>query len=83
MKKGILTEEIYQNLPEPIKELTAPFQERERDIVLLSTLGVLSACLPRVFGIYDSNRYSPHLYLLIIAPPASGKGAMGKSKKLI
>lgn len=83
MKKGILKEEIYQNLPEPIKELTAPFQDRERDVVLLSTLGVLSACLPRVYGIYDSNRYSPHLYLLIIAPPASGKGAMGKSKKLI
>jgi hypothetical protein len=83
MKKGILKEEIYQNLPEPIKELTAPFHDRERDVVLLSTLGVLSACLPRVYGIYDSNRYSPHLYLLIIAPPASGKGAMGKSKKLI
>jgi hypothetical protein len=83
MKKGILKEEIYQNLPESIKELTAPFQDRERDIVLLSSLGVLSASLPRVYGIYDSNRYSPHLYLLIIAPPASGKGAMGKSKKLI
>ena len=78
MKKGILREEIYQNLPESLKELTNPFQERERDIVLLSTLGVLSACLPKVYGIYDSNRYSPHLYLLIIAPAASGKGAMSK-----
>ena len=83
MRKEFLNEEIYQNLPEFVRTLTAPYLERERDIVLLSSLGVLSACLPNVYGVYNSENYTPHFYLLIIAPPASGKGVMGKSKKLI
>ena len=83
MREEFLNEEIYSNLPEFLKTLTEPYLGRERDIVLLSSLGVLSACLPNVFGVYNSENYTPHFYLLIIAPPASGKGVMSKSKKLI
>ena len=83
MREEFLNEEIYRNLPEFLKTLTEPYLGRERDIVLLSSLGVLSACLPNVFGVYNSENYTPHFYLLIIAPPASGKGVMSKSKKLI
>ncbi|RZK26963.1 MAG: DUF3987 domain-containing protein [Flavobacterium sp.] len=74
---------IYENLPEPLKGITDSFQGREKDIVLLSSLGVISACLPNVFGIYDSRKYNPNLSVFIIAPPASGKGVMNWSRKLI
>lgn len=83
IENEFMKEDIYNNLPELIKELTKPFKGRERDIVLLSVIGVLSACFPKVYGIYDGNRYSTNLYLLIIAPPASGKGIMNKAQKLI
>jgi hypothetical protein len=83
MEETLLKDAIYSNLPEVLRELTTPFQQRERDIVLLSSLAVLSACLPNVYGVYDGNTYYPHLFLMITAPAASGKGVMGKSKKLI
>ena len=75
--------DVYMNLPEPLKEITEQFQGRERDIILLSSLGVISGCMPNVFGIYANQRYYPNLYIFVIAPPASGKGSMNWAKKLV
>lgn len=74
---------VYNLLPTFLQELCSPFQGREKDIVLLSSLGVMSATLPKVFGIYNGQKYRPNLYIMIVAPPASGKGSMNNSKKLI
>lgn len=52
MENNLLPESAYENLPAFLQELTAPFEGRERDIVLLSSIGVISACLPKVFGVY-------------------------------
>ncbi|MEM5540702.1 DUF3987 domain-containing protein [Olleya sp. AS48] len=81
--KEYIPNEVYMNLPEPLNQLTSQFEEREKDIVLISSLGVLSACLPNVKGKYRDSVISPNLYTFIIAPPASGKGAMRWSKLLI
>lgn len=83
VENNLLPESVYENLPDFLKQLTIPFEGRERDIVLLSSIGVISACLPKVYGIYDRDKYYSHLFILIIAPPASGKGVMNKAKKLI
>ncbi|MFN4149911.1 MAG: DUF3987 domain-containing protein, partial [Candidatus Sericytochromatia bacterium] len=80
---SFIPEVVYQNLPEPLKGITNNFTGRERDIILLSSIGAISACLPKVFGIYDMKKYNTNLYLFIIAPPASGKGIMNWAKKLI
>lgn len=74
---------VYSNLPEVLKNLTDAFSGRERDIVLLSCLGVLSCSIPNVYGIYDGDKIYPNLFVLIVAPPASGKGTMNFSKILI
>ena len=74
---------VYNLLPTFLQELCSPFQGREKDIVLLSSLGVMSATLPKVFGNYSGQRYRPNLYIMIVAPAASGKGSMNNSKKLI
>ncbi len=74
---------VYDNLPEPLNELTNSFTDREKDIVLLSTLGVLSATMPNVYGVYAGRTIFTNLYVFIIAPPASGKGEMVWSKNLI
>ena len=78
-----IPQQVYNNLPEPLKEITNNFSGRERDIILLSSIGVLSTCLPNVFGIYDERKIYPNLNIFIIAPPASGKGVMNWSKKLV
>lgn len=78
-----ISEEVYVNLPDLLKTITELFESRERDVVLLSSLTVLSNCLPNIVGIYDRKKYYSHLYLVIIAPPSSGKGVMVFSKKLI
>jgi hypothetical protein len=83
MKNRLIEEIIYNNLPEDLKSLTQNFEDRERDVVLLSSLGVLSNCLPNIKGNYDGDSVYPNLYILIIAPPASGKGVMNYSRILI
>lgn len=74
---------IYNRLPDLFKTLTDNYDDREKDIVLLSTLTVLSNCLPNLFGVYDGDEIYPQLYAMIIAPAASGKGVMNHSRVLI
>ena len=75
--------EAYENLPELLKNLVKDFDGREKDVVLLSSLGVLSNCLPNLNGFYNKKAHYPNLYTMIIAPPASGKGSMNYASILI
>lgn len=79
----LLEENIFTNVPELLKPILSGFEGRERDIVFLSTLGVISAILPNVYSRYDAIKYTPNLYIIIVAPPASGKGKMNLALKLI
>jgi hypothetical protein len=83
MDNPLLPAELYNNLPSLLQEVTENFEGRQKDLVFLSTLGVLSNCLPNVHGLYDGKKVYTHLFLLIVAPPASGKGAMLYSRVLI
>jgi len=83
MGRRLIEKHIYNRLPEDLIRLTKHFESREKDIVLLSSLGVLSNCLPNIYGIYDGDTLYPHLYLMVIAPAASGKGVMNYSRLLI
>lgn len=76
-------ESIEQDLPTLLNNLIKLFSGRDKDIVLLSSLGVLSSCLPNVYGYYDGHKVYPNLYIVIIAPPASSKGEMNYSRLLI
>ncbi len=78
-----IDDSIYQKLPTQLQEVTKEFDGREKDIVLLSSLGVLSNCFPNLTGIYDGDRVHPHLYIIIIAPAASGKGVMNYARAII
>lgn len=83
MERRLISNSIYNNLPDDLKLLAAPFENRERDIVLLSSLGVLSNCLPNYKGTYDGDDTFANLYILIVAPPASGKGVMNYARMII
>ena len=66
---------IFDTLPRLLKEGVKVAQDRrERDMVLLSMLVHLSACLPDVHFRYDRHDMRPHFYLAVVAPAGTGKG---------
>lgn len=83
MDRRKISEGVYNRLPKELQNLTQNFEGRERDIVLISSLVVLSNCFPNIYGVYDGDRVFPQLYGVIVAPAASGKGVMNYSRILI
>ena len=78
-----ITDDIYMQLPNSLKSICGHFQTgRERDVVLLSSLGVISGLLPKLSGIYDNHKVFSNLYLFVAAPAASFKGSMNWSRKI-
>lgn len=69
--------QIYDKLPALLKESCSPFRDRhqERDAFLTGALGILSGLLPGVSGTYNGQSSYPNLFVFVVAPPASGKGA--------
>jgi len=56
--------------------------QRERDVFFTGALSILSGCLPNVSGVYAQQTVFPNLFSFIIAPAASGKGALKFAKIL-
>ena len=75
--------EIYEILPEPLNSLCKLIDERHsRDIFLLSTFPVIAGHLNHVLVDHRDKHYSPHMFVLIVSRPASGKGILTKAKLL-
>lgn len=73
----VIPASVYAALPQLLQHAVAPFAPgRERDVLLSGTLAVLSGCFPGLGGIYDGMRCGANLFVFIIAPAASGKGAL-------
>ncbi len=78
-----LPEHVFESLPYILKESVDAFTDlRQRDVVLTSSITILSGCLPNLTGIYDKRSFYANLNCLIVAPPASGKGAMISARDL-
>jgi hypothetical protein len=79
----IIPEEVYENLPQFLKEGSEVFlTDREKDVFLTGAITVLSGCLPTVSGNYNGSKVYANLYSFIVAPAASGKGVMSWAKIL-
>lgn len=79
----IIPQSVYDNLPPILKQGAEAFQEaRERDTFLTGALAILSGCIPNVTGEYGGRTVFPNLFSFILAPAASGKGALQSSKEL-
>ncbi|MBQ2113120.1 MAG: DUF3987 domain-containing protein, partial [Bacteroidales bacterium] len=75
---------IFEHLPEVLKRgLEVAKNKRQRDMLFLSMLTHLSACLPNVRMLYDDMVIYPHLFLAVIASSASGKGIMALANLLV
>ena len=74
---------IYEGLPAILAEgLKVAKDPRQRDMLFLAMMTNLSACMPGVKMVYDDTFIYPHLFLSVIASPASGKGIMAHAVQL-
>ena len=55
---------------------------RQMDIAFFSVINMLSACFPRLYGMYFGKKVYPNLFGVVSGPPASGKSAMLFAKQI-
>lgn len=83
MKMPYLPESIYDRLPSIMKEGSEVLNDRrEKDIFITGALSIISGCMRNVIGLYRGKEHFSNLFVFVIAPPASGKGAITFSKQL-
>lgn len=79
-----LPDEIFPQLPNFIQKVVkVATSNEERDILTLGTIVVLSACLHKIFGIYDGKKMYANLYMFITAQASAGKGRLVHCKQLV
>ncbi len=77
------SDEIFEALPDILRIGSQAFDDkRERDVFLTGAIAILSGCLPNVVGEYARETVYPNLFAFVIAPAASGKGALKFAKNL-
>ena len=75
---------VYDNLPDfLLRVVSVASSDEERDILLLGSIGALSACFPKIFGIYDGKKVYPNLFLFVTAQASAGKGRLVHCKQLV
>ena len=75
---------VYDQLPDfLLRVVSVASSDEERDILLLGSIGALSACFPKIFGIYDGKKVYPNLFLFVTAQASAGKGRLVHCKQLV
>ncbi len=78
------SQEVYPDLPEFLQKVAIKgSNEREKDILILGALGVASATLPNIFGIYDDVTLYPNICFFITGVASAGKGRMNLTRRII
>ena len=75
--------DLTDKLPDLLQHVCSCFDSRHREMILMSSLTVISSVLPNVYGIYNHCKVYPNLFLYVIGKAGSGKGNMVWTNKLI
>ena len=79
-----LPESLFAQLPDFLKRVVSVADSNEeRDILLLGSIVALSACFPKIYGIYDGKKDYSNLFLFITAQASAGKGRLVHCKQLV
>ena len=79
-----LPDSLFPELPDFLQRVVkVSTSNEERDILLLGSIAALSACFPKLYGIYDGKKVYPNLYLFITAQASAGKGKLVHCKQLV
>ena len=77
-------DDLFSKLPDFFQKVVYhASSSEERDILLLGSIAALSACFPKLYGIYDARRVYANLYLFITAQASAGKGKLVHCKQLV
>jgi len=77
-------DEVYTDLPHLLQLVTEKaISAEDKDLLLLGSLVVLSACLPNIYGIYAERTVFPNLFLFVTAQASAGKGRLTFCRKLV
>lgn len=75
---------LYSTLPGFLQKAVAiATTPEEKDILLLGSITAISACFPKLFGIYDGKKVFSNLYLFITAQASAGKGRLVHCKQMV
>ncbi len=78
-----LDKSVFKDLPDILNDVCRVFSDEiEKNLVFLSSLTVLSGCMPNVYGVYDRDKIGANFFLFVVAPASSGKGCLKWSKTL-
>lgn len=84
MKAQTFSTPLISQLPQFLQEVVKySTTAQEKDLIILGAITTISACLPKLYGIYDGDKIYPNLYLFVTAPAASGKGKVKYCKRLV
>jgi hypothetical protein len=82
-QNDIVTLVDFEKLPSLFKNVCASFDNKDKEMMLLTTLTVVSSTLPNVYGIYNHERVYPNLFLYLVGKAGSGKGNITWAKRLL
>ena len=75
---------IYPRLPVFLKDLVDLFDSKQdKDLLLLSTLTVLSGCFPNIYGKYDRKEIHLNIYSMIVGAASAGKSVARWSRVIL
>ncbi len=78
-----IPQKVYEQLPPLLRECCRFFQDDyERDLFLTGAIGMLSGCMPKVYGKYHNRRVYPNLYTFVLSPVGNGKGNLSFTRDL-
>lgn len=77
----VFPNEVYSNLPKFLADICKEIDDnREKDVFLVTMLGICSGMMDSISGIYDHMLVNANLFVMIVAPPASKKGTISYSR---
>lgn len=79
-----LPDSLFPELPDFLQRVVSvATSKEEKDLLLLGSLVSISACLPKLFGIYDGRKVYSNLFLFITAQASAGKGRLVHCRQLV
>lgn len=78
------TDKLPHSLPAFMNDIMSRAQNAvDADMLVLSSLTAISACLPNVEGKYARRRVYPNLFFMLAAPPSAGKGRIMLARRIV
>lgn len=77
------SQSISNNLPTIMQRIVkSSVSDVDADILVLGSLTVMSACIPKVYGMYDGREVFANLFLFVTARASAGKGRLSLCRHL-